>query len=421
MSVRSPLRPTPADAEMTNHGRGPRRWIVAVVLVAAIAVVAALAWHAGDGGRSPSSVSTPTTAITTTSTTSVHQPVTADRSAMWPFPGTAPFGTPDEAAQTFATRFLRFTNPIVGSFQQGDLRSGEVAIRPTTTGPVTTIFVRQLSSEAGWSVVGAATEDIELTTPHVLDAITSPVRLHGRALAYEGNVSVDVIADGDVGAIGSGFVTGGGDIMRPFDGKVAFDTPGAPYGVLVLYTTSAEDGHVWQATAVRVAFGSTDVDATSCGGYRPARPRPTAEQMEVKAYFTCDADGEARIFPVYRLAPRSPGVLQAALRVLVAGPSPTEKAAAVSSWFSPATVGLLRSVTIADGHAVVDFGDLRPVLPNASTSAGSARLLGELDATVFQFRTVTSVEYRIDGSCEAFSEWLQFGGCEPRTRGASTD
>jgi hypothetical protein len=65
---------------------------------------------------------------------------------------------------------------------------------------------------------------------------------------------------------------------------------------------------------------------------------------------------------------------------------------------------------------VVDFHDLRTVIPNASTSAGSGMLLAQLDATVFQFDSVSSVVYRIEGDCEAFNEWLQFGGCEPRVR-----
>ena len=82
---------------------------------------------------------------------------------------------------------------------------------------------------------------------------------------------------------------------------------------------------------------------------------------------------------------------------------------------------MLRGVTITEGHAVVDFDDLRPVIPNASSSAGSERLLAQLDATVFQFSSVESVEYRINGDCEAFNEWLQFGGCDRRTRPASSD
>jgi hypothetical protein len=55
---------------------------------------------------------------------------------------------------------------------------------------------------------------------------------------------------------------------------------------------------------------------------------------------------------------------------------------------------MLRSVTMDDDHhAVVDFDARLPdVIPNASSSAGSTQLLSQLDATVFQFRSVESVE-----------------------------
>lgn len=33
--------------------------------------------------------------------------------------------------------------------------------------------------------------------------------------------------------------------------------------------------------------------------------------------------------------------------------------------------------------------------------------MSQFNATVFQFPTVTSVEYRINGSCDDFFEWLQ--------------
>src|SRR5690606_40890265 len=115
----------------------------------------------------------------------------------------------------------------------------------------------------------------------------------------------------------------------------------------------------------------------------------------------------------------APRVLRASLNALLAGPTDAEREASLGSWFSAETVGMVRSVTIDDGHAVVDFDDLRPVIPNASTSAGSARLLAQLDATVFQFRNVESVEYRIEGSCADFNEWLQHGGCAARPRPAA--
>ena len=382
--------------------------------------------QAGEGGTVRTSTTTAAGASTTASSTTVPGP-SGTSAALWPFPGQPAFASPREAASTFAIELLRFEQPTVGEFEAGDSRSGEVPIRPGPDVPVvTTVFVRQLAGDDGWSVIGAAAEGIELDAPAAMAEVSSPVELRGRALAFEGHVSVEVRQDGGLGPIGSGFVTGGGDVLRPFSGSVAFETPGAPFGALVLFTTSAEDGRVWQAMAIRIAFRSTDLDARPCGGFRPQRPRPGSDQMEVKAYFTCEAadgaEGGSRPFPVFRLVDRSPRVLEASLRVLLAGPTRSERAGGVSSWFSDETAALLRSVRIGDGgHAVVDFGDLREEIPNASSSAGSAKLLAELDATVFQFRSVESVEYQLEGSCEAFNEWLQYGGCEPRARSVSSD
>ena len=44
---------------------------------------------------------------------------------------------------------------------------------------------------------------------------------------------------------------------------------------------------------------------------------------------------------------------------------------------------------------------------NASTSAGSALLLAQLDATLTQFPTVEATRYSFDGDQEAFYSWLQ--------------
>ena len=102
--------------------------------------------------------------------------------------------------------------------------------------------------------------------------------------------------------------------------------------------------------------------------------------------------------------------VQTALEWLVRGPTPEERAAGIQSWFSDRTAGALKSVEVdAAGHATVDFQDLRRLIPNASSSAGSAMLLQELQGTVFQFPEIRSVEFRIDGSCDLFWEWLQFG------------
>jgi len=145
-----------------------------------------------------------------------------------------------------------------------------------------------------------------------------------------------------------------------------------------------------------------------------ARPTAPAGEMVVTVFYSCGVD--AVPVPTYRLYPTSTALLRTALDALVAGPSPAERAAGLQSWFSSLTEGMVQRVTLSSGRATVDFGDMRSVIPNASTSAGSRLLLSQLDATVFQFPTVTSVLYRIDGSCQTFGEWLQLDACAARTQ-----
>lgn len=128
--------------------------------------------------------------------------------------------------------------------------------------------------------------------------------------------------------------------------------------------------------------------------------------MPVQVFFTRDEEP----VPVTREVPRTDAVLRAALEVLLYGPTEEERAQGIWSFFSKETAGMLRGVSVDEaGHAIVDFEDLRPLIPNASSSAGSRILLGELNSTIFQLPTVRTIEYRIEGSCEAFGEWLQYG------------
>ena len=68
---------------------------------------------------------------------------------------------------------------------------------------------------------------------------------------------------------------------------------------------------------------------------------------------------------------------------------------------------MLRSVELSDGLLTVGFGDLPPVMNNASTSCGSSSQIAQLNGTAFQFQEVDRVSYQIEGSCDAFFGWLQ--------------
>lgn len=97
-----------------------------------------------------------------------------------------------------------------------------------------------------------------------------------------------------------------------------------------------------------------------------------------------------------------------AVAALLAGPTRDEQVQGYGDWFSAETEGLLRSVGVADGVARLDLADLRPVIPNASTSCGSATLLAQLDRTLLQFPDIDATIYSIDGSPDVFYEWLPY-------------
>lgn len=145
----------------------------------------------------------------------------------------------------------------------------------------------------------------------------------------------------------------------------------------------------------------------ACGdAQEDASPREQAAVDSVTVVFTRDEEPA----PVTRPVARGEADLRAALSWLVRGPTPAERASGIRSWFSEETAHVLRSATVDEhGHAVVDLDDLRPYIGNAGTSTGSTLLLLELNGTVFQFPEIQSVEYRMEGSCELFGEWIQYG------------
>lgn len=122
-------------------------------------------------------------------------------------------------------------------------------------------------------------------------------------------------------------------------------------------------------------------------------------------------DDCSEVTSVEREAPDGTDV-EAALTLLFAGPTAEDEASGLSSWFSSETEGMLNGVTVEDGVAEVDFADFSGIIPNASSSCGSASLLAQLDNTVLQFPDVDEAVYSFDGDRDAFYEWLQLSAPE---------
>jgi len=262
-------------------GRRRLVWLVgfAAILAAALAVVVvdddgatgAPAPPLAAGPATSSSAAAPTTPVpaagsagpTTperrvpsgTPSAATHPVPGVDTSTVvWPWKNSAlRYDDPVQAARGFATDFAGFSAPVVGPFQQGDSRSGEVAVRPRRDGPVSTVLVRQLEDRHWW-VIGSVSSSIRLDSPGTGDRVSSPVRLTGAANTYEGHVDVRIRQDGRRTAIGTGFVTGCQGELCPFDGEVSFSRPAAAAGAVLLSTTGGEDNQLWQVTVVRVVF-----------------------------------------------------------------------------------------------------------------------------------------------------------------------
>jgi hypothetical protein len=168
-------------------------------------------------------------------------------------------------------------------------------------------------------------------------------------------------------------------------------------------------------TAVPAAPSETNAPP---GQTATASEPPSPGTVDVWVFYTLAADENMTPVPVARTVPDSDNdamLVHSTLTELLKGPTDAEKAAGLTSWFSPATAGAVTGVVMDNGDFTILFTGLNAIIPNASTSAGSQMLLSQLNSTVFQFDFVQTAHYELDGDCAAFWEWLQMG-CHAVTR-----
>lgn len=117
---------------------------------------------------------------------------------------------------------------------------------------------------------------------------------------------------------------------------------------------------------------------------------------------------------VYRTVPPTDLVLTTTLREMVKGLEADESALGFKSPFPDGAAGSFLGVSISQGTAFIEFTpSLFP--EGADTPEGAQILLSTLNANVFQFSTISAVEYRLNGSCDAF--YQQLGStCQEITR-----
>lgn len=252
------------EARTARRRPSVTRWIA--LALAAAAIPGALAVNAAmqDDDSTPLVVNPgPSTTTSTTATPTANVDY-----AIWPTAEmSVSYDSPAKLAQNFARQWLGMTSPTVGAYRAGDARSGEVDIHAFAGGVATTLTVRE-DGVRGWRVLEARSPNLELATPEVLDAVASPIMITGRSVAFEGVVHVTLLAlDGtlscgacsggagpDPHRLGQTTFTGHGTELAPFTTTLTFGPNGNRYGVLILWTDSARDGSIAEATTRLVAF-----------------------------------------------------------------------------------------------------------------------------------------------------------------------
>jgi hypothetical protein len=183
--------------------------------------------------------------------------------------GDRTYRDPVATARDFAVKYLGMDNPVNFAFRATGTGSGEVPMgfrygegrTPVPNPqPTFTVVLRQLGAQGttgAWTVVEVTSPNIVVNSPRALDKATSPLRVTGSAHAFEGNVTVQVREDGMLAgqSLGRGFVTGGGDMLRPFSGDIPFRSPSKPGGAVVFFEVGAADGQsLLRAAVVKVRF-----------------------------------------------------------------------------------------------------------------------------------------------------------------------
>jgi Immunoglobulin-like domain of bacterial spore germination len=204
------------------------RSTAALIAVALLALVGC-----GDDDDEPdATTTTSTTSTTVDTTTSTTALAGLEQPAIWPAADVV-FGTPEEAAEDFVQEVLGVP-PVLGDFQEGDARSGEVEVLSPGEGATPTsvvrgrLLLRQLGPDDGWFVLGAVNENASITTPDAgSDVPAAPLTVNGQARGFEANVVVSAFVAGDASAELDQVVTTGGAMEAPEPYTVTLDLAGA--------------------------------------------------------------------------------------------------------------------------------------------------------------------------------------------------
>jgi hypothetical protein len=210
------------------------------MLAAAAALTLLLVAGCGDDDEPSDETSTTSTSTTSSSTTTTTtEPAGLEQPAIWPAADVV-FSTPDEAAEDFVTEVLEVP-PVLGAFQQGDARSGEIEVfSPGEDGTGTEIvrsrlLLRQLGPDDGWFVIAAVNDNASITAPAAgAEVPAGPLAVEGAARGFEATVVLTAFVAGDAGTQLDQVITQGGALETPEPFSESLDLTAAEPGDVVV-------------------------------------------------------------------------------------------------------------------------------------------------------------------------------------------
>jgi len=217
----------------------------------------------GPGTATSATATVAATPATTTTTTTAPAAPTALDQALWPAPEQARAkSTPRGVVHAFVEKFVGMENPVIGEFEEGEPRAGEVPVLRrgedglATDRVVAIVAVRKLDGKR-WFVTAALSDEIDLESPEVLDEIASPVRVQGQGVAHEGNIVVSLHKAFRRKPLARQSVIAGATKRVGFSANLAFERPSVSAGA-ILVRTGAPLGRAdtFAAFPVRFAGGS---------------------------------------------------------------------------------------------------------------------------------------------------------------------
>jgi hypothetical protein len=246
---------TAIEARMGKAAPRNRRLLYGLAAAATLVLVAAAAVALQDKDSAKPVLTNPGETTTTTLTAANDLPRPAP--FVWPIDESVKYETPETMAAAFVHEFLGVADASVGTYRAGDTTSGEIDVK-SSFGTVISTLLAQRDIDGSWRAVEAVNPHLVIDTPEPESEIRSPQTITGSSVAFEGTVHVTLYGYESwdrrqpCGAchpfLATTTFTGHGTEMGPYETSISWSRTTDKWGLLMLWTDSARDGSLAEAT-----------------------------------------------------------------------------------------------------------------------------------------------------------------------------